>query len=108
MGFIQPRLILDQKHEETLTTARHSLSTTTIALRQYETEMADLVRTRTEIECVIADFKAAQEGGEERRQEMVEELEGLEERIQEANERLQTLEDELDRRIAEERDAKEA
>lgn len=89
-----------------MTSAKHALSTTVIALRQYESEMADLVKTRTEIECVIADFKASQEGGEERRKEMADELEQLEERIDDANERLQKLEDELDTRIEEERKAK--
>lgn len=69
--------------------------------------MADLIRTRTEIECVIADFKASQEGGQERRQEVSKELEKLEERIEEANKRLEQLEDELDQRIAEEREAKD-
>lgn len=70
--------------------------------------MADLVRARTEIECIIADFKASQEGGEERRQETSAELEKLERRIEEANVRLQHLEDELDLRISEEKEAKKA
>lgn len=70
--------------------------------------MADLVRTRTEIECLIADFKAAQDGGEERRQELTDELEELEKKIGDATERLEALSDDLDQRIAEEREAKEA
>jgi structural maintenance of chromosome 3 (chondroitin sulfate proteoglycan 6) len=97
-----------QQHEVTLTKAKHALSTTSIALRQYESEMADLVRTRTEIECLIADFKAAQDGGEERRQELTDELEELEKKIGDATERLDALSDDLDQRIAEEREAKEA
>jgi structural maintenance of chromosome 3 (chondroitin sulfate proteoglycan 6) len=68
--------------------------------------MADLIRTRTEIECVIADFKASQVGGEERRQGMSEELVKLEERIEEANNRLEHLEDGLRSAIEEEQTAK--
>ena len=97
-----------QDHEEALTKAKHALSTTSIALRQYESEMADLVRTRTEIECVIADFKVAQEGGDEKRQELSEALEDLETKIEEASEKLDTLSEELETRIAEEREAKDA
>jgi structural maintenance of chromosome 3 (chondroitin sulfate proteoglycan 6) len=91
-----------------LTTAKHALSTSTIAMRQYETEMADLIRSRTEIECEIADFKASQEGGEERRQQLTEELKRLDERIEEADEELRKLADDLIRRTDEERGAKDA
>ena len=70
--------------------------------------MADLVRTRTEIECVIADFKVAQEGGDEKRQELSEALEALETKIEEASEKLDALANELENRIAEEKEAKEA
>lgn len=70
--------------------------------------MADLVRTRTEIECVIADFKVAQEGGDEKRQELSEALEALETKINEASEKLDALAEELEQRISEEKDAKEA
>ncbi|KAK8858571.1 hypothetical protein IAR55_002800 [Kwoniella newhampshirensis] len=97
-----------QRYEEALTTAKHSLSTTQIALRQYESEMADLVRARTEIECVIADFTTAGEAGEQRRAEVSEELQALEERIEEASERLDALVAEVEERIVEERSAREA
>ncbi|OCF72938.1 chromosome associated protein [Kwoniella mangroviensis CBS 8886] len=96
-----------QKYEESLTTAKHALSTTQLALRQYEAEMADLVRARTEIECVIADFTTAGEAGEQRRAEVAEELRSLEERIEEASERLDELIIDAERRIAEERQARE-
>lgn len=69
--------------------------------------MADLVRARTEIECLIEDFKQAGELGEERRGEISEELERLETRIQDTSARLDALQDELDQRISEEKDAKE-
>nr|XP_019012757.1 chromosome associated protein [Kwoniella pini CBS 10737]OCF51538.1 chromosome associated protein [Kwoniella pini CBS 10737] len=96
-----------QKHEESLTTAKHALSTTQLALRQYEAEMADLVRARTEIECVIADFTTAGEAGEQRRAEVAEELRTLEERIEEASERLDGLITDANSKIADERQARE-
>jgi structural maintenance of chromosome 3 (chondroitin sulfate proteoglycan 6) len=70
--------------------------------------MADLVRARTEIECVIADFSQAGQTGERRRAEVADELRELEERITETDERLDGLLAELEERIAEERGAKEA
>ena len=99
---------MDQQHEEALTTAKHALSTTHIALRQYESEMADLIRARTEIECVIQDFRSTSEAGQQRRGEMSEELEDLEQRISETSDRLDALREELDERISAEKSAKEA
>ncbi|WRT67771.1 uncharacterized protein IL334_004744 [Kwoniella shivajii] len=96
-----------QQYEESLTTAKHALSTTQLALRQYEAEMADLVRARTEIQCVIDDFSAAGEAGESRRAEVAAELESLEERIQEANERLDGLVDEAEQSLRTEKQARE-
>lgn len=91
-----------------MTTATHALSTTRASLRQYETDMADLIRARTEIECVIQDFKNAEESGQQRREEMSEELEDLESRIAEATENLDRLREELEERIAAEKEATEA
>ena len=96
-----------QRHEEALTTAKHSLSTTSIALRQYESDMADFVRARTEIECVIADFSQAGRTGESKREEVARDLTALEERINEANDTLDGLVAELEERLAEEREAKD-
>ncbi|WVR06340.1 hypothetical protein IAU60_003371 [Kwoniella sp. DSM 27419] len=97
-----------QRYEEALTTAKHALSTSRLALRQSETEMADLVRARIEIECVIADFTSAGEMGEERRAEVAEELRALEERIEDSTSRLDGLISEAEERVAEERQAREA
>nr|XP_018262378.1 chromosome associated protein [Kwoniella dejecticola CBS 10117]OBR84536.1 chromosome associated protein [Kwoniella dejecticola CBS 10117] len=96
-----------QKYEESLTTAKHALSTTQLALRQYEAEMADLVRARTELECVIADYTTAGEAGEQRRAEVAEELRTLEGRIDEASRRLDGLVTDAEARIADERQARE-
>ncbi|WVO12564.1 hypothetical protein L204_100168 [Cryptococcus depauperatus] len=97
-----------QRYEESLTTAKHALSTTQLALRQFEDELNSLIRSRTEIECVIADFEAAGEAGEERRQELTEELEALERTIEDANERLDAMVADVEQKAADEKNAKEA
>ncbi|ORX40107.1 RecF/RecN/SMC [Kockovaella imperatae] len=101
-------LITVQQHEEALTAAKHSLSAVSLALRQYESEMADLVRAKTEIECVLNDYAQANEGGEQRRKDIAEELEQLEDRIESASERLEALLSDLEERQVEEREAKDA
>lgn len=70
--------------------------------------MAQLVRARTEIECLINDFQQAGTSGEERRKEIGAELEELEKTIEASASRLVDLGTELDERVAEEREAKEA
>lgn len=100
-------LLTRQALEEEVTKAKHSLATSTISLQQYESEMADLVRSKTEVECVIADFAQASEAGETRRMALREQLESIEKRVGRATERLMELSSELEARVAEERQAKE-
>ena len=69
--------------------------------------MADLVRAKTEIECIINDYAQAGEGGEQKRKDIAEELGTLEERISGASDRLETLLADLNQRLGEERDAKD-
>lgn len=69
--------------------------------------MAELVRAKTEIECLVTDFQQAGVSGEQRRKDISAELEKLEERIEESASRLMDLGNELDERVAEEREAKE-
>lgn len=69
--------------------------------------MADLVRARTEIECLIADFNQAGEFSQRRREEVAKDLEALEARIEEVSDRLGELGEQLDARILEEREARE-
>jgi structural maintenance of chromosome 3 (chondroitin sulfate proteoglycan 6) len=70
--------------------------------------MADLVKSRTEIECLIEDFRQANVSGEQRRREVAEELTTLEARISDVAERIAELGQELEARVTEEREAKEA
>ncbi|ODO10119.1 hypothetical protein I350_02347 [Cryptococcus amylolentus CBS 6273] len=96
-----------RRYAESLTTAKHSLSTAQLSLRQYESEKADLLRSQEEIRLVIADFDSAGEAGEERRQELAEELKELEDKIDDANERLDGLVADVEARVAEEKAARE-
>lgn len=70
--------------------------------------MEDLVKSRTEIECLIDDFKQANVSGEQKRKDGAKELEELENRIAEVTSRIEALGADLDARVAEEKEAKEA
>ena len=70
--------------------------------------MAELVRSRTEIECLISDFNLASQNGEQKRKQTAKELETLEKRMEEVTSRMAVLGSELDERVAEERKAREA
>lgn len=70
--------------------------------------MAELVRAKTEIECLITDFQQAGTSGEQRRKDIGKELDDLEKRIEKSADRLVDLGTELDERIGEEREAKDA
>jgi structural maintenance of chromosome 3 (chondroitin sulfate proteoglycan 6) len=93
--------------EDKLTRSKHSHSTTSIALQQYESEMEDLVRSKTEVECIIADFAQASENNETRRLETVEQLESLDRRVKRTADKLVELNAALEQRTAAERAAKD-
>lgn len=90
-----------------MTRAKHSLSTASISLQQYENEMSDLVRSKTEVECVIEDYAQSSEASETRRLEITEQLAAIDKRVARASERLVELTTELEARTAEERQARE-
>ena len=70
--------VADRKENQGLkTTAEHSLKTTSAALKQYEVEKDQLVRARTELECMIADYEEAGTSGEEKRAKIAEERNSL-------------------------------
>lgn len=97
----------NQVLENELTKAKHSLSTSSITLQQYESEMADLVRSKTEVECLIEDFEQASENNETRRMEAEAQLKSLEKRVAKATDRLVELSNELETYTAGEREARE-
>jgi len=69
--------------------------------------MADLVRSRAEIECLIEDFKQAGESGQQKRQDTDAELQELETRIETVSARIEELGQDLEERVAAEKEAKE-
>lgn len=69
--------------------------------------MGDLVRSKTEVQCLIDDFEQASENNETRRLEAAEQLKSLEKRVTKATERLVELSGDLDTLVSDERDAKE-
>lgn len=97
-----------QENQGSKTTAEHSLKTTSAALQQYEIEKDQLVRARTELECMIADYEEAGTSGEEKRAKIADELEELEKTIEESASKLVDLGTELEDRSAAEREAKES
>ena len=70
-----------QRLEQKISETKHALSTSTIARQDAQTELTDLVRSRTELECTIADLQSAgeQEGG--RRAELEKEITTVEHQI---------------------------
>ena len=104
-----PYSVADKQENQGLkTTAEHSLKTTSAALKQYEVEKDQLVRARTELECMIADYEEAGTSGEEKRAKISEELEQLEKTIEESAGKLIDLGTELDDRTSAEKEAKES
>lgn len=77
-------------------------------MKQYEIENDQLVRARTELECMIADFEEAGTSGEEKRAKIAQELDELEKTIEESAGRLVDLSTELEDRLAAEKEAKES
>lgn len=61
---------------------KHNLSTLNITRQDAQSELSDLVRSRTELECIIADLLSAGEREEGRRAEFETELTSLERQIQ--------------------------
>ncbi|KAL4070010.1 RecF/RecN/SMC [Scleroderma yunnanense] len=70
-----------QRLEQKISETKHALSTSTITRQDAQAELTDLVRSRTELECVIADLQSAgeQEGG--RRAELEREVATVEHQI---------------------------
>lgn len=72
---------LIQKLENDIKSARQQLTVSALTKQGIDDEMSDLVRSQTEIQCIIEDLQAAEERGLERREELQAELEGIERRI---------------------------
>ncbi|KAF8191692.1 structural maintenance of chromosome protein 3 [Pholiota molesta] len=72
-----------QDLEKAISDARHSLETVAQTRRDTQFELTDLIRTRTELECVVEDLRAASQNTGGRREDYEAELAQIEEKIEE-------------------------
>ncbi|TEB30541.1 RecF/RecN/SMC protein [Coprinellus micaceus] len=77
-----------QDLERKIQEAKHAQETLAQTKQDAQAELTDFVRSRTEIECIIEDLKAAGLSAGGKRQELEEELEQIQERIAEKEESL--------------------
>ncbi|KAH0832217.1 RecF/RecN/SMC [Lanmaoa asiatica] len=71
-----------QRLEQKISRTKHGLSTLSITRQDAQSELSDLVRSRTELECIIADLQSAGEHEDGRRAELENEMAALEQQIQ--------------------------
>jgi len=71
--------------------ARHSLETVAQSRRDTQAELTDLVRSRTELECIVEDLHAANQNAGGRREDYEAELEQIEQKIAEREASLEEL-----------------
>ncbi|TFY79932.1 hypothetical protein EWM64_g4080, partial [Hericium alpestre] len=80
-----------QTLEKKISETKHSLSMATLTRHGAQSELSDLIRTRTELECVVEDLRAADARAGGKRTELESELEDIESRIQQKEEELAEL-----------------
>ncbi|KAJ2929838.1 hypothetical protein H1R20_g7273, partial [Candolleomyces eurysporus] len=91
-----------QDLERDILEAKHALETLAQTKQDAQAELTDFVRSRTEIECIIEDLKAAGANAGGKRQELEEELEQIQQRIQEKESALDAIFPEWEDRRAKE------
>lgn len=96
-----------QKLEETISSNRQQLSLLAISSQQSEIEMKDLVRSLTEVECLVSDLDNAAGAGEERKERLERELEELEQKITDAETELAEVEPEWRDKLKAEKDERQ-
>jgi len=82
---------LSQDLEKMMSEARHSLETVAQSRRDTQAELTDLVRSRTELECIVEDLRAANQNAGGRREDYEAELEQIEQKIAEKEASLEEL-----------------
>ena len=80
-----------QDLEKAIADARHSLETVAQTRRDVQFELTDFIRTRTELECIVADLRAANANTGGRREDLEAELEQTEAKIAEKEAVLEEL-----------------
>ncbi|CED84349.1 Structural maintenance of chromosome protein 3 (sister chromatid cohesion complex Cohesin, subunit SMC3) [Phaffia rhodozyma] len=79
-----------------------------MSIQQSEKELLDLVRSRTEVNCVIADLQLSSGESTERREYLEQELASIEDRITQVNAELAEVEPEFRRVVGEEKENRQA
>ncbi|KAF9513886.1 hypothetical protein BS47DRAFT_1343707 [Hydnum rufescens UP504] len=90
--------------KEELANLQSALSVSSLTAHGLDTEMEDLLRSRTEIECIIADLEQAGEKGDARRQALQSELDDILRRINDIETELMEVVPEWEDRIKREKD----
>ncbi|TFK53843.1 structural maintenance of chromosome protein 3 [Heliocybe sulcata] len=80
-----------QRIEKEIADAKHTLSTQTLTRQGVQSELADLYRARTELECVVTDLRASTELSGGRKDAMQAELQRIEKEITAKERTLATL-----------------
>jgi len=80
-----------QDLERSVTEKSHELQTLAQTKKDTQAELTDFVRSRTEIECIIEDLKAAGQNTSGKRQTLEEELDGIQRKIAEKELALATI-----------------
>ncbi|PPQ75658.1 hypothetical protein CVT24_010578 [Panaeolus cyanescens] len=80
-----------QDLEKAIADARHSLETVAQTRRDSQHELTDFVRTRTELECIVEDLRAAKQNAGGGRDELEAELIKVESQVAEKEEQLAEL-----------------
>ncbi|KAH7913439.1 RecF/RecN/SMC [Hygrophoropsis aurantiaca] len=80
-----------QRIEKTISQTKHTLSTLNISRKDAQSELTDLVRSRTELECIIADLRSAGERDGSRHDALEADLATVEEQIKEKEDELNEI-----------------
>ncbi|KAH8115688.1 structural maintenance of chromosome protein 3 [Phellopilus nigrolimitatus] len=93
-----------QALEEDTKQTKHAMTTLSLSKHGLSSELNDLVRSRTELECTVEDLKAAKERTGGKREELEAELEGIQTAIAEKEQALAGLSPQWDAHRAREAD----
>ena len=91
---------------EQISSLESALSVSALSKHGLTNEMQDLLRTQTELECIITDLDQAGEKGEARKKTLKRELKELEKRISEVETELMEVAPEWEDRLAKEKEAR--
>ncbi|KAG9034704.1 Structural maintenance of chromosomes protein 3 [Tulasnella sp. JGI-2019a] len=92
--------------EQEIKEMKQQMSISKLSKQGYDDEMNELIRSRTELECTLADLQQVGERGEERREELEADLEEILGKITEKEAELMELAPNLQDRIKEEKEEK--